>query len=439
MDLLSFEEREERVLGLQLLTISDVLVFRYRSTKFSPSFRAGEVRPTQREFLSFIMSILDPLGLLPPFTVRARILMQDVWASEIKWDQLLRDNEFRQWQLWLEDFREVEKCEIPCCYFPFFMHLRSIKQHIFYDASKKAFSAVSYWRFLLKGGVIHTAMIAAKRRVAALKRCPIPRLELQAAVLAMRLARMIVSEHEFIIERRVFWSDSTTVLNWIRTEPLSYKTFVMNRLGEIGRKSEISEWRWVDSGNNPADDATKLSPNAMLSGSRWFLGPPFLRESEESWPVERDTSNFNDDSGELKSGKRENLFGQTFSLSHLNDRSCLLPDSSRFSSYSRLMGATMLVFKATDRWLEISDSRSDLERRSHAEREWFREVQSKFFDNEVGLIENSKPLPRKSRIESFSPFIDEHGLVRVGSRVERFPDNLGKFQPIILDAKHPVV
>ena len=45
----------------------------------------------------------------------------------------------------------------------------------------------------------------------------IPRLELQAAVMAVRLKEQIVTEHEMKINNCSFWSDSTTVLQWIRS------------------------------------------------------------------------------------------------------------------------------------------------------------------------------------------------------------------------------
>ena len=78
--------------------------------------------------------------------------------------------------------------------------------HIFCDASKKAFASVAYWRFeSSKDEPARVVLIGAKSRVAPVKPLTIPRLELQAALLASRFAKTIEHEHEIKIERRYFW------------------------------------------------------------------------------------------------------------------------------------------------------------------------------------------------------------------------------------------
>ena len=61
----------------------------------------------------------------------------------------------------------------------------------------------------------------------------IPRLELMAAMLGLKLAKSItdVLRHEW--EDVIFWSDSTNVLCWIRGRSRSFKPFVAYRVGEI--------------------------------------------------------------------------------------------------------------------------------------------------------------------------------------------------------------
>lgn len=48
---------------------------------------------------------------------------------------------------------------------------------------------------------------------------------------------------------------------------------------------DVSEWRKIGSALNVADDATKWGSGPDINaGSRWFCGPKFLRQTEESWP-----------------------------------------------------------------------------------------------------------------------------------------------------------
>ena len=72
-----------------------------------------------------------------------------------------------------------------------------------------------------------------KARVAPIKRMTIPNLELQAAVYAAQLAQFVTEEHDIHINEKVFWSDSTTVLYWLRTPEIRHRIFVANRLAKI--------------------------------------------------------------------------------------------------------------------------------------------------------------------------------------------------------------
>ena len=73
----------------------------------------------------------------------------------------------------------------------------------------------------------------ARVRVAPVKTLTIPRLELQAAVLAARLVTIVLRETGVKIEKITLWSDSQTVLAWIRSEQGRFNTFVNNRTTEI--------------------------------------------------------------------------------------------------------------------------------------------------------------------------------------------------------------
>lgn len=124
--------------------------------------------------------------------------------------------------------------------------MKSAELRVFCDASSKTYAAVAYWRFPLNN---YTAFILAKSRVTPIETITIPRLELQAAVLATKLAKIIKKEHDFTITRHIFWSDPKVVLHWIRKDPTLFKIFVINRLGEISANGKANEWKWVNKGS----------------------------------------------------------------------------------------------------------------------------------------------------------------------------------------------
>ncbi|XP_003369514.1 hypothetical protein Tsp_04928 [Trichinella spiralis] len=140
-----------------------------------------------------------------------------------------------------------------------------------------------------------TAFVAAKSRVVnPLKTTTVPRLELQAFIVGVRLADTLLKELEnrLVIGRVVFWSDSLVVLYWINSDENRYLPFVSNRLREINEtlqscrfKDRHVEVRYVPSKENPADlisrgmDATGLIKRFDF----WTTGPKFLKREEE-WP-----------------------------------------------------------------------------------------------------------------------------------------------------------
>ena len=45
--------------------------------------------PTKRNVLSSVASLFNPLQFLAPFTMRAKVLMQEIWMTSVDWDDVL--------------------------------------------------------------------------------------------------------------------------------------------------------------------------------------------------------------------------------------------------------------------------------------------------------------------------------------------------------------
>ena len=127
----------------------------------------------------------------------------------------------------------------------------------------------------------------SKTRVAPLRQLSIPRLELQAALLAVRLADTVKKELTLYISKTVLWSESKSVLLYIANESRRFHTFVSNRVAEIQDSTCPAQWRFVPGRLNPADDCTRgLRASEMTSDCRWVAGPAFLYQTEDHWPQE---------------------------------------------------------------------------------------------------------------------------------------------------------
>ena len=147
----------------------------------------------------------------------------------------------------------------------------------FVDTSEKAFAAVAYLRFDYNGKV-EISQVMAKAKVAPVKQLSVPRLELQAAVLGVRLASTIKASHTINIDEEIYLSDSNTVLSWINSTHYKFPSFVAPRIGEILDSTSPRQQFHVGTTDNVADDGTKWFEDSMGNQhTRWFEGPDFLK------------------------------------------------------------------------------------------------------------------------------------------------------------------
>ena len=208
---------------------------------------------TKRGILRTVSSIFDPLGFLTPFTVRAKILLQCLWRKKYDWDDPINDNDKELWLKWCSEVTLLSNIEIPRCYLhPNKAIMEAIELHIFADASELAFGAVGYMRTIYRDGSVWCCLLFSKSRLAPIKTLTIPRLELQTAVLAVRVKNTIIEEIQIQIDLVCFWSDSTITLQYINNETKRFKTFVSNRVAEIREHSHPNQWNFVVFGGNLA-------------------------------------------------------------------------------------------------------------------------------------------------------------------------------------------
>ncbi|XP_046868666.1 uncharacterized protein LOC124461157 [Drosophila willistoni] len=208
---------------------------------------------------------------------------ENIWRAGTDWDESLQEEDQADWKIWVKLLPKINEVRISRC-MPKVCCARRVQLHTFVDASINAYAALVYLRAEVDG-IVHCSLVASKTRVAPLKPVSIPRMELMAAVLGLRLTKFIEPELSVSICQRIFWTDSKDVLCWIRSDARKYNQFVALRVGEILEDSDVLSWRWVPTQNNVADDGTKWTKMPDMTGnSRWFVGPRFLYEQETQWP-----------------------------------------------------------------------------------------------------------------------------------------------------------
>jgi hypothetical protein len=183
---------------------------------------------------------------------------------------------------------------------------------MFSDASEVAYSASAYVRITDDQGGIHCSFVMGKCRNSPIKRPTIPRLELLASVMAVRLSNLIRSKFDWKFDNIIFWTDSTTVLQYGQILPpccsRRFHRFVATRLQEIHELTKPGQWRFVPGKLNPADDGSRGLPIEVFKAKcRWLSGPDFLHQSVDQCPCTTITKVLEDCEGGLTKQAFQNV------------------------------------------------------------------------------------------------------------------------------------
>ena len=404
----------ERVLGICWTVANDTLGFQVE---------IQDQPLTRRGILSTVASIYDPLGLAAPVLLKGKQILQELCRLKLDWDSPIPESISKQWTHWRKEVVLLDHLEIPRCYKPInFGTVVKRELHHFADASLIGYGTCSYLRQVNAEGQIHCSLVLGKARVSPLKPVTVPRLELNAAVIAIRISRFL--DHELRGEvTHHFWTDSQAVLGYIANETSRYKIFVANRIQEIRDSSEPSQWRHVATDHNPADLASRgCDTKELTTSDLWFKGPAFLWQTAIPTPeIKVDTP--------LETDLVETC---TLATRGAEDQS-ILTSLNKMSSWSKIKRVVALCMNLKTALLgDLKPSTLSPTQLQRAEDAVIKLVQRSSFTQEIkALSSEDKCLAQSSAIAKLDPFIDETGMLRVGGRI--------KHCDLPYKAKHPVL
>ena len=150
---------------------------------------------TKRGLLSFISSIYDPIGIISPSMLESKLIIQELWRRNLVWDEQLPKDIKQRWIAWKRNIPSLAKIKISRWYRFTATDIVQLQLHVFSDASQCAYGAVVYIRFILNKSVTCN-FVLGKSRLAPIKKSSmsIPKFELQAAVIALRLKTTVMEE-----------------------------------------------------------------------------------------------------------------------------------------------------------------------------------------------------------------------------------------------------
>ena len=407
----------ERTLGVLWDAEVDAFVFSALSVEIVPETRRG--------ILSLVSSVFDPMGFVTPYLLCAKLIIQNLCRCGLGWDDKIPEELMSQWKRWVGDLPKISEIRIPRCLVVPYQGIQSVGLHHFADASEKSYAAVSYLRVTHNDGTVRVSLLKANNRLAPLRGSTIPRLELAAAAEAARLHNYLTKEMTLLTtEPPVFWTDSMITLWYIMRSEKSYQRYVTNRLAIITEYSSPTQWRFVPSADNNADDASRgMTATNLLENDRWLNGPSFMAKTEEHWPHQPEFK-----CQELESMaevKKEKLIYVSLD----SEPSFLEELFGRYSSWHRLKKAVAWLarfayFMQTKKKRMVKGPLKVSELRN-AERLIIKEVQKREFTSLASL-------------KALWPKRESDGLVVVGGRLQNCHMSERAKHPWILPYKHHV-
>lgn len=436
----------ERTLGVQWDVESDNFTF---------DIRAKDKPLTRRGILSIVSSLYDPLGFLGPFVLTAKIILQDVCSLGIGWDERVPSEVADKWGKWLADLRVVSGVKIPRCFRSRGLtNIVEVQLHTFADASERGYAAVSYLRMVDSEGNIHCSFVIGKTRLSPLKVVSIPRLELTAAVLAVQLSQTVQEELQVGVMQVMFWTDSTSVLQYIHNESRRFHTFVANRVSKIRSATEPWQWHHVGSASNPADEGSRgLTAMEMVGSCQWLKGPDFLWAKEDQWPAQPIIKGGMGSQGELVGLEGDPEVKRSAQVAHVDSSPVkgFKDFVSWYSSWNKLRRGAAWLIRCMKHLQSRCKGNSGAEFKGgpltlleiqEAEHAILRSVQGEAFSRVLSQLKGSQQLngwkdPEVAKFLKLKPILVE-GIMRVGGRLRHAPVSDEVKHPIILPNHHHV-
>lgn len=421
LSVLNFDHSEStKTLGIQWSSSADILLHQIAIKSLDSNYI------TKRIVLSNIARIFDPLGLISPCVITLKILLQDIWAEGVDWDTELSVTLYKTWTRFAENAKVFHFLEVPR--YVLSPNTSNVELHGFCDASQRAYAAAIYLRSVDNNNILKVALLCAKTKVAPIKKLTIPRLELCGVLLLARLSTTVIQSLNLKNIHCSFWCDSQIVLHWLHTPLPNLDVFVRNRISIIKNLTDVNQWQYVPTKENPADCATRrVFPNEIVSLDIWWNGPLYLRGHAE-WP-EKMTFSCKTDPSDVHKTLSLNVVNEV--NLNLFDRHCNLQKLVRVVSYclrfsknckcpksKRMFGP--LVPKEIDRGMNVLVKLSQIE----------------YFNDEITLLSTNKGLKPKHRLLALAPFVDSDGVLRVGGRLAKSHYSYSKKHPALLNGRH---
>ena len=261
---------EQLVLGLKWDTQNDTI--RVNADRLKEKIK-NHIK-TKRDIWKVIPSVYDPIGVLAPFVLLGKQIVQEACEQVKNWDQKMPQTFVDRLLKWAEGFDEIENVKWPR--FAGIENAKKVQLFGCCDASSYAMGGCIYLVSTDSEGKITSNLLLGKTLNKPKKVNTIPRLELTAAVLLCNMMSHVKKVYDVKDEDIHYFSDSSIVIGWLQSGDLNFKPYVANQIVKIKKASSVKNWHHIPGDVNPADLASRgASIKSIMNSSLWRNGPEF--------------------------------------------------------------------------------------------------------------------------------------------------------------------
>ena len=342
-----------------------------------------------------------------------KLIIQELWKLKIDWDsKILLETETR-WIKWKSGLDKISQVSLTRWYRFQYIGKMEVELNSFSDASAQAYRAVAYFVFSVNHIRKNYSFVLSKSLLLPLKNkglITIPRLELQAAALVVRLKNKILDEIDIKSDSIRFRTESQIALCYIKNLSRKFLVHIFNRLNEIRVNSNVKEWFFVPGELNPADHCTRYLPFSVLSlksnciaGSGFDCASSVIIIKTESTQVEAEDVE-----------KHTHLL-----INQENNSDISVLKWEHYSSYFKLLRHVAYILKMKHHWINVKRKRPEkinfkeqtVGEIKTAEHQIIAQAQIECYHGEQNSLRNNKPLQKTSTLLSLRPMLTDNFCV----------------------------
>ena len=241
---------------------------------------------TRRHCASKVAEVFDLSGKVMPIISSMKLDLHNLVQRKLDWDDAIPENLHSLWKSNFEMIQELKSLRYNRAIVPNDAASLDINTIDFGDANQLMACSAVYARFERQNGEFSCQLVLARSKIIP-EGTSQPRAELIAALLNTHTGEVVRKSFGIRHKGHLKLSDSQIVLYWLKNEEKPLKQWVRNRVLEIRRFTDITDWYHVDGTNMIADMGTRRGTlvNDVNQSSTWINGFMWMNHIIDEMPI----------------------------------------------------------------------------------------------------------------------------------------------------------